>query len=230
MKKVLLLVSIGAILGCSGKPQNAVSKASVLPVVQASSAPHSPLPTAEPVRALPTVSVGSSHRGWHSENVKDVFGNAVVLKQTSLDGKFDLVILQRGSRAFLSFAKHAKWESVYPRAAKGTLISLRLEFEDGQQRCVVWDELGFGTNDVYSVLWSFPVTTDFPDGPIVSFNSDSVGGDELLIQELMRHTAMLLEVAPGVTTEFDIAGLPLDTQKVRAPTEPILGAMHTEAE
>ena len=231
MKKVLLLVCVGAILGCSGKSQNAASKASALPVVQASSAPSNPLPLAEPVAAMPAVTAGSNHQGWHSENVKDRFGNAVALKQTSLDGQFDLVIVLRGTHAFLSFAKHGQWESVYPRAAKGKLMNLRLRFEDGQERCVVWDELGFGTNNVYSVVWSFPVTTQFSVGPVVGSNSDSVGGDEQLIQELMKHTAMLLEVAPGATTQFDIAGLARDTLKARASkAEPPLAARQTEAE
>ena len=80
MKKVFLFVSIGVlftVLGCSGNSQN--PGAAALPVVQASPAPANPSPTAEPVAALPAVSVESNHRHWHSEIVKDALGNAVAL-------------------------------------------------------------------------------------------------------------------------------------------------------
>jgi hypothetical protein len=55
--------------------------------------------------------------------------------------------------------------------------------------------------------------------------SDSVGGDELLIREMSKHTAMVLEVQPGVTAQFDIAGLNRAIEKARAPKiEPVLAA------
>jgi len=45
---------------------------------------------------------------------------------------------------------------------------------------------------------------------------------------MMKHKTMLLEVAPGVTTQFDIAGLAHEIQKVRAPeSQPILEAGQT---
>jgi hypothetical protein len=57
---------------------------------------------------------------------------------------------------------------------------------------------------------------------------DSVGGDQLLIEDMMNHKAMLLEVEPGVTTQFDMAGLAHEMKKVRAPkAQPVLEATQT---
>jgi len=234
MNKVFLLVCTGvfsAVLGCSGKPQNTASKPPSLPVVQASSAAADRSPAVESLAALPAVSVGSNHEVWHSENVQDVLGDAVALKHTSLDGKFDLVIVLRGAHAFLSVAKHAQWKTVHHRAAHGKLMNLRAKFEDGEERCIEWDELGSGTTSEYSVVWSYIAKTDSPVGPAVNDVSDSVGGDELLIQEMSKHTAMVLEVQPGVTAQFDLAGLTREIEKARAPKiEPVLAATQTETE
>ena len=51
------------------------------------------------------------------------------------------------------------------------------------------------------------------------------GGDQLLVQDMMKHTAMLLEVEPGITTQFDMTGLAHEIEKVRTPKRrPILEA------
>jgi hypothetical protein len=232
MKKVFIFVSTGilfTILGCSGNSQKAVSK-SAPAVVQASVAPASTPPVVEPAAALPVPSVGKANQqAWRSENVKDRLGNAVALKGTSLDGKFDLVILQRGTYSFLSFVRHARWESVHNQPAKGKLMYLRVKFEDGQEKRIVWDGLGFATENVYSVLWSYPAKTDAPIGPVLKGpTDDSVGGDQLLIQDMMKHKTMLLEVEPGVTTQFDMTGLAHEIEKVRTPkTQPVLEARQT---
>ena len=232
MKKVFLLVSTGIlfiIIGCSGNSQKAVSK-SAPAAVQASAAPASTSPAVERAATLPVPSLGQKkQQAWRSENVKDRLGNAVVLKGTSLDGKFDLVILQKGKHSFLSFVKHARWESVYNQPAKGKLMFLRVKFENGQEKRIEWDELGFATEHLYSVLWSYPVKTDAPIGPVLEgATGDSVGGDQLLIQDMMKHKTMLLEVEPGVTTQFDITGLAHEMEKVRTPkTQPVLEARQT---
>jgi hypothetical protein len=110
-------------------------------------------------------------------------------------------------------------------------MNLRLKFEDGEERRIEWDELGLGTVKLYSVVWSYPTKTDSPVGPASGSQSDPVGGDELLVQEMTKHTAMLLEVEPGVTTQFDIAGLGREIEKARAPkTEPVIAATQTEVE
>jgi hypothetical protein len=58
--------------------------------------------------------------------------------------------------------------------------------------------------------------------------SDSVGGDQLLIQDMMKHKAMLLEVEPGITTQFDMTGLAHEIEKLRTPkTQPVPEAKHT---
>jgi hypothetical protein len=229
MKKVFLLMSTGiffTILGCSENSQKAVSK-NAPTVVQASAAPASTSPVDEPPAAIPLPSVEHmNQQAWQSENVKDRLGNAVALSRTSSDGKFDLVILQKGTNSFLSFVKHAHWESVLHQPAKGKLMYLRLKFEDGQEKRIEWDELGFGTDNLYSVLWSYPAKTDAPIGPVLQRSTgDSVGGDQLLVQDMMMHKTMLLEVAPGVTTQFDIAGLAHEIEKARTPkTQPVLEA------
>src|SRR4029077_18303773 len=168
MKKILLLVPIGivfATLGCSGNSRNAASK-SAPAVAQASVAPTRTSPVVEPVAALPVPSVEQANQQtWRSENVKDHLGNAVALKATSLDGKFDLVILQRGTHSFLSFVRHTRWESVSNQPAKGKLMYLRVKFEDGQEKRIEWDELGFATENLYSVLWLYPAKADAPIGP-----------------------------------------------------------------
>ena len=216
MRKFSFLVIISLlfmILGCSGNSQKAISKGA-LPVVQASAAPANASPS---VAALPEVSAGpSNHQIWHSANFKDALGNAVALTQTSLDGKFDLVIVQRGTHSFLSFVKHSRWESVHDRPAKGKLMNLRAKFENGEEKRIEWDELGFATANLYSVLWTYPAKTDALIGPALEGDRvDSVGGDELFIQDMMKHTAMLLEVEPGVTTQFDVTGLAREIDKAR---------------
>jgi hypothetical protein len=232
MKKVFLSVSTAilfTILGCSGNSQKDVSK-STQAVVQASVVPASTTPIAEPAPALPVPSVGQSNQQtWHSESVKDRLGNAVVLKGTSLDGKYDLVILQKGRYSFLSFVRHAHWESVSNQAAKGKLMYLRVKFEDGQEKRIEWDELGFATENLHSVLWSYPAKTEAPIGPVLEgATGDSVGGDQLLIQEMVKHKTMILEVEPGVTTQFDMTGLAHEIQKVRTPnSQPVLEALQT---
>jgi hypothetical protein len=232
MKKVFLLVSTGilfTILGCSGNSHKAVSK-SAPAVVQASAVPASTSHVVDPAEALPVPSVGQANQqAWRSENVKDRLGNAITLKGTSLDGKFDLVILQRGKYAFLSFVRRSHWESVYNQPAKGKLMYLRVKFEDGQEKRIEWDELGFATENLHSVLWSYPAKTNAPIGPVLAGTTgDFVGGDQLLLQDMLKHKTMLLEVEPGVTTQFDMTGLAREIEKVRAPkTQPVLEARQT---
>ena len=232
MKKAFLLVSMGILftaLGCSDNSQKDVSK-STPAVVQASVVSAGTSPVAEPATALPVPSVGQANQQvWRSQNVEDRLGNAIALKGTSLDGKFDLVVLQRGKHSFLSFVRHARWESVSKQPAKGKLVYLRVKFEDGQEKRIEWDELGFATENLYSVLWSYPAKTDAPIGPVLGgATGDSVGGDQLLLQDMMKHKTMLLEVEPGVTTQFDLTGLAHEILKVRAPkSQPILEASQT---
>jgi hypothetical protein len=171
MKKFFLSMSTGIlfiILGCSGNSQKVVSKSTPV-VVQALAAQASTSPVAEPAAALPVPSVGQANKqAWHSENVKDRLGDAVALKATSLDGKFDLVVLQKGRHSFLSFVRHGRWESVSKQPAKGKLMYLRVRFEDGQEKRIEWDELGFATENLYSVLWSYPAKTDAAIGPVLT--------------------------------------------------------------
>lgn len=230
MKKVPLLVSAGillTILGCSADSQKTGSK-NAPAVVQVSAATATRSPAVEPSTAqLPIPSVGNTNQSsWHAENVKDLLGSVVTLKITSTDGKFDLVVLQEGTSSFLSFVRHGHWQAVHNQAAKGKLMYLRAKFDDGQEKRIEWDELGFDTENLYSVLWSYPAKADAPIGPAPNGSaSDSVGGDQLLIQEMMKHNAMLLEVEPGVTAQFDMAGLTHEMEKVRTPkTQAILEA------
>jgi hypothetical protein len=58
---------------------------------------------------------------------------------------------------------------------------------------------------------------------------DSVGGDQLLIEDMMKHKTMLLEVEPGVTTQFDMAGLAHEMKKIRTPkAQPMLEARQSD--
>jgi hypothetical protein len=220
MKKVFLLVSTGILftsLGCSGESQRSVLK-STPAVVQASAAPVKTSPVTEPAAALPVPSVGNANQqAWRAENVRDQLGNFVALKETSTDGKFDLVILQRGKYSFLSFARHERWESAHNQLGKGKLMYLRIKFEDGPEKRIEWDELGFATENLCSVLWSYPAKSDAPMGLAQEGSTgDSVGGDQLLIREMIQHKAMLLEVEPGVTAQFDMTGLAQEMEKARA--------------
>jgi hypothetical protein len=232
MKKVFLLASAGilfTILGCSQNSREAASK-STPAVVQASTVPARTSSAVDPAVALPVPSLGQANRqAWSSEKVNDQLGNAIAVKGTSLDGKFDLVILQKGTHSFLSFARHSRWEAAYNQPAKGKLMYLRAKFEDGQEKRIEWDELGFGTANLYSVLWYYPARTDAPIGPVlVGPEGDSVGGDQQLIQDMMKHETMLLEVEPGVTTQFDMTGLAHEIEKVRtAKTQPVLETRQT---
>jgi hypothetical protein len=106
---------------------------------------------------------------------------------------------------------------------------LRIKFEDGEEKRIEWDELGFATENLYSVLWSYPVNANAPIGPVLEGSTtDSVGGDQLLLRDMMKHKTMLLEVEPGVTTQFDTSGLAHEIQKLRTPaTQPVLEARQT---
>lgn len=148
----------------------------------------------------------------------------MVLKRTSLDGKYDLVILEKGTQAFPEFAKHSRWESVYDKPAKGQLMTLRVKFEDGQERQVEWDELAYGTEDAHAVLWSYPAGVASAET-----KENGTGGDKLLMQELMKHRTMLLEVEPGVTAQFDLSGLGNEMAKIRPlHTEEVLSASQAQ--
>jgi len=209
MRKLVILASVGIFfttLGC-GNSQKAAS------------APRT--------AAVPSVQ-GANQQGWLSENVKDSLGSVVALKQTSLDGKFDLVILQRGDHSFLSFVRHTRWEAVHSQPAKGKLMNLSVKFEDGDEKHSEWDELGFATEDLYSVLWSYPVKTGAASGPVPEGAQGESGGDQLLVQEMMKHKTMSLEVEPGVMAQFDMNGLAGEMEKLRAAkTQPALGAGQT---
>src|SRR5262245_60278202 len=99
MKNAFLLMSMGilfTVLGCAGNSEKGAAKTAPT-VVQASVAPAGSSLTEAPAAALPVPSVAQvNQQAWHSENVQDRLGNAIAVKGTSLDGKFDLVILQKG--------------------------------------------------------------------------------------------------------------------------------------
>jgi len=231
MKKPFLLLSTGilfTILGCSGISQKGVSERAPA-VAPAAAAAANPSPAVERAAALPIPPVEhANQQAWRAENAKETIGNAVALKSISLDGKFDLVILEKGTSSFVSFVRHAHWEAVRQKPAKGKLMYLRVKFEDGQERRIEWDELGFATENLNSVLWSYPVEGDAPIGPTQN-GPAVVGGDQLLVQEMMKHKTMLLEVEPGVTTQFDLTGLEHELEKARnSKTQPVLEARQTE--
>lgn len=238
MKKVILLgcaAIVLVLLGCSAESKNSVS-ASTPAVAQGPAAPTATTPVAEtspsPVAEAPvplpiSASAKANHLAWYTENVKDHFGSSIGLKTTSLDGKYDLVIVLQGTRSFVSFARHSHWESAHDQPGSGKLMYLRLKFEDGQEKHIEWDELGYATEDTHSVLWFYPARNDSPIGPTTE-SPDVVGGDQLLVQDMMHHNAMVLEVEPGKTTEFDLTGLKPEMEKARAPkTEPTLAAMQS---
>jgi hypothetical protein len=62
---------------------------------------------------------------------------------------------------------------------------------------------------------------------LVGPTGDSVGGDQQLIEDMMKHETMLLEVEPGVTTQFDMTGLAHEIEKARAAKKPVLEARQT---
>ncbi len=228
MKNIAKLGSVGiliALAGCSGKSQNTVSTSA--PTVRqastsqaAATSMDTPAPLAVPVAGAPY------GQAWRPEPVDDHLGGAIVLKRSSRDGKYDLVIEEKGAQAFLSFATHGRWDSVYNQPAKGKLMYLRVKFEDGVEKRVEWDELAYGTENMHSVLWSYPASQDGPIGPVAdAANSNPMGGDQLLMQDLMKHKTVLVEVEPGVTAQFDLAGLETEMGKIRFfKPEPVLAA------
>jgi hypothetical protein len=180
--------------------------------------------------ALPMPSVGSAKtQAWHLQNVKDDIGGAVMLKQTSSDGKYDLVILERGRQPFVSFVKHDHWESAHNLPGQGNFMILRAKFENGEEKRMEWDALGFATENLNSVLWSYPAKKDAPVGPMASSADVTVGGDQFLVQDMLKHKTMLLEVAPGVTTQFDLTSFAREMEKARAPkTDQVIEARQSE--
>jgi hypothetical protein len=203
MNRFLNLTLLGmllAICGCSRNHQTTVS-ASAQPTPGASSS-QATAPD-EPSAPLPVPTGGHlSLQPWRPEPIDDHMGGATVLKRTSLDGKYDLVILEKGSTPFLSFVEHARWEFVHSLAAKAKVMELRLTFEDGHEKHVKWNELGFGSDNLYAVLWSYPA------------QSGSIGGDQILMQEMLSHRAMVLEIQPGVNAQFDLTGLATEMARI----------------
>ncbi|HUI50990.1 MAG TPA: hypothetical protein VLX60_04345 [Terriglobales bacterium] len=216
MRNVLVLGSTSLLLVLAGCSRNhtATASASAGQVAPTAAAPPSVPVVPEPATPLPAVATSQPlPEPWRPQVVNDHMGGAMVLKRISSDGKYDLVILEKGAQYFVSFTKHGQWESVHELAAKGKLMNLRLEFEDGQVRHAEWDELGAGTEKLHGVLWSYPA------------KADSVGGDQLLMQEMMKHKAMLVEIEPGITAQFSLIGLESETSRIRlsAPA-PVLTA------
>lgn len=229
MKNIAKLGSIGiliALAGCSGKSQNA-APSSAPPAGQAAPS-HAPASaSANEAAPLATPLTAASYgQPWRPEPVDDHLGGAIVLKRNSRDGKYDLVIEEKGAQAFLSFATHGRWDAVYNQPAKGRLMYLRLKFEDGVEKRAEWDELAYGTENMHSVLWSYPAGTDALVGPVAdAAKSDPTGGDQLLMEDLMKHKTVLVEVEPGVTAQFDLAGLQSEMGKIRFfKPEPVLAA------
>lgn len=200
-------ISIALVLSACSANHSATVSASATPAEDTRSA-------AEPVAPLPVPTGGHlSLQPWRPEPIDDHMGGAIVLKRTSLDGKYDLVILEKGREPFLSFVRHGRWEAVHDLAAKAKVMDLRLTFEDGQEKPVKWNELGFGTENLYSVLWSYPA------------KRDSVGGDAFLMQEMLHHRAIVVEIEPGVTAQFDLTGLAAEMTRIRlSQSEPVLEA------
>jgi len=214
MKRVLWLVSTAilfTILGCSGNSQKATLSTTPA-VVQASTAQAT---SSEATAAIPVPLVEKlNQQAWSSENIKDHLGKAVALKGVSSDGKYDLVVLQRGTQSFISFVKHDRWEQVHEQPGKAKLMYLRVKFEDGQEKHIEWDELGFATDNLYSVLWSYLAQAGAQaDG----HPGDSVGCDQLFIQDMLKHKAMILEIEPGVTAQFDLSGFAQQVENNRTP-------------
>lgn len=233
MNKVLLLGSAGVLLlavGCSGNRQKTASTpapASSAPAIsQAAAVPATAPDAGEPLTLPVPVSGTSNDDAWHFQKIKDRYCEGIQLKTTSRDGKYDLVILQEGRQAFLSFALHGRWEAARYQPSKGKLMVLRAKFEDGEEQRIEWDELGFATENLFGMLWAYPAPKQPSFGPVAAgSNDDSFGGDWYLIQDMMKHKTMLVEVAPVVTAQFDLTGLTHEMQKARSPkTEPILEA------
>lgn len=231
MNKIILLGSTVILLlavGCSGNRQKTISTPPPAAAPAVSQAPAVPAtaPAGEPLTLPVPVPGTSKDDAWHFLKIKDRYCEGIQLKTTSLDGKYDLVILQEGRQAFLSFALHGRWEAARYQPSKGKLMVLRAKFEDGEEQRIEWDELGFATENLYGMLWAYPAPKQPSFGPVVAgSNEDLFGGDRLLIQEMMKHKTMLVEVAPVVTAQFDLTGLAHGMEKARSPkTEPILEA------
>lgn len=219
MNKVLFLGFSGVLLAFTGCSRNHPAKDSANPRPAAQSSQSSTAAMSIPVAPEPTTPLPALTgtqplaEPWRPEVVNDHMGGAIVLKRNSSDGKYDLVILEKGAKSFVSFTKHGQWESVHDRGAKGKLMNLRLEFEDGQVKHAEWDELGAGTENLHAVLWAYPS------------NGDTVGGDQLLMQDMMQHKALLVEIEPGVTTQFSLIGLAHEMSRIRLTMpEPVLSA------
>ena len=74
-------------------------------------------------------------------------------------------------------------------------------------------------------MWAYPAPKVALGPAPAGSQVDSFGGDQLLIQDMLKHKTVLLEVEPGLTTQFDLTQLTHAMEKARAPkTEPLLEA------
>ncbi|HUL32354.1 MAG TPA: hypothetical protein VL128_00610 [Candidatus Eisenbacteria bacterium] len=235
MKTIALLgptAILVALAGCSGNHPTATSAPAALPAAsQPARAPSAEPPVQLTPVALPSFAAQPTFaESWRPEPVDDHLGGAIVLKRASLDGKYDLVILRKGAQAFVAFAGHGRWDAVHQQPAHGKLMYLRVKFEDGLEKRAEWDELAAGSADLHAVLWSYPADPVAELGPAAnSAKNEVVGGDQFLMQDMMKHRAMILEIEPGVTTQFDLTGLEKEMGMIRPfNSEPILSASQTQ--
>jgi hypothetical protein len=149
----------------------------------------------------------------HSEDLTDFD-----LQETSLDGKFDLILdlslipcsgencgCRYGTEVFL--ATHGRYAALTQEpSAHDTLLHLRVEFDDGLVRPIEWDESSDTGHGLLADVSLYPAPTDVPIGPSPKTNWTVLGDGNSLLEDLLAHKEVLVEVRPGVAAQFDLAG------------------------
>ena len=89
------------ISGCSDESQKSILSRTP-DVVQASVARIDTPPLVTQAVSFPALAVGQMNQQvWRAAEFKDSLGSAVTIKGTSVDGRFDLVMLKKGTYTFV---------------------------------------------------------------------------------------------------------------------------------
>ena len=198
--------------GCSKQSQVQPAATSSTPDVVQAAAPT----------PLPALSEQNDHQVWTAREIPvqgpngSFLGTLRVKQVASLDGRFDLTIDTEcltpcGAAShiiYVKFSSHGHYDALMTDThLTDKLMHLRIAFDDGSGKDIEWIESTNTTNDILANLLLYPAKAGVPIGPIMRDSYSSGDGYDFL-QDMLAHKAVLVEVKPGVTTQFDLTGLP----------------------
>jgi len=206
MRKATLLVSMGTLLVISGCKNH----------------------SAPPLPAL--ANLPNTHEVWSVKESKVSNSSVFELRKASLDGRFNLSVylmaddFRDSSNEPLIELTSREYSDSGTDKAVYKLMGVRIRFDDGLEKHAEWQEYQYPTRGIDATLSSYTAMTSAPIGPIER-DSSSTGGGKVLLKDMLARKAMLVEIEPGVSTQFDLSGLSRDFENLRTTKiQPLLEA------